>query len=307
MENKQYDEQTAQFMYNVLKSMYPGISEQDAVAMSRSAATSGGYENGPDSREKPDVSKGTLVEGSIVSQLYPESAHAYKVYLPVGYDAEKIYPVTVFLDGVSYYLAEPFSANIVLDNLIAAKRIPAMIGIFIDPGDHGEGMPIWSGKYGEPMSNRSMEYDSVSDTYARFLIEELFPQISSDYPLPSDPELYCICGDSSAGQAAFNAAWHRPDAFRKVITHVGSFVNIRGGDCNIDRIRKNPRKPLRVFMQDGEYDLNIVYGNWPLASRAMASALEYKGYDYRFELGCGGHNFAHAASILPEMLEWIWR
>lgn len=296
-------------MRETLRGMYPRMSEQDILSMARSSAITGDYILGPDSLEREGVPKGTLVDGSIVSRIYPDSNHDYKVYLPADYDPAVAYPFTIFLDGISYYLSPYFNAHIVLDNLIADGRIPKMMAIFVEPGDKGEGMPIWSwqGEFGLARSNRSLEYDSADEVYSRFLLEELLPEISKTYKLTDDPDLRCICGDSSAAQAAFNAAWHRPDAFRKVISHVGSFTAIRGGDCNPDRIRKNPPKPIRVFLQDGEHDLNVVYGDWVLANKTMASALEYKGYDYKYVLGKGGHNFDHAGAILPETMEWIWR
>ena len=214
-------------MREALRGMYPGISEQDVLSMAHASAVTGDYTLGPDSLEREGVAKGTLVDGSLVSSIYPNSNHEYKVYLPANYDPAVAYPFTIFLDGISYYLSPYFNAHIVMDNLIADGRIPAMIGIFVEPGDNGEGMPIWSGEFGAPRSNRSKEYDSADDVYSRFLLEELLPEISKSYKLTDDPDLRCICGDSSAGQAAFSAAWHRPDAFRKVISHVGSFTNIR--------------------------------------------------------------------------------
>ena len=286
------------------RKIYTGIPEKDVISMARAAITSGGY---TDSLEKPGVPKGRLVDGSITSQIYPNSYRTYQVYLPAGYDPAVAYPFTIFLDGMSYYLSADVNANIALDNLIAEKRIPAMIGIFLEPGDKGEGMPIWGGAYEDPLSNRSFEYDSTDDTFARFLLEELLPQISAEFKLTDDPDLRCLCGASSGGQAVFNAAWHRPDSFRKVMSFIGSFTSMRGGDCNPVRIRKSPRKPLRVFLQDGEADANIIYGDMVLANKTMASALEYRDYDYKFVLGKGGHNFIHIGAILPEALEWTWR
>ena len=286
---------------------WPGMPEWDNQSMAKAGAVMGIYKLGPDSLEQEGVPKGQLIDGSMVSTIYPDSTHLYKVYVPAQYDPAVPVPYVVFLDGISQYLSPMVNANVVLDNLIAAGRIPAMIAIFLEPGDKGDGMPIYGGAFQEPGSNRSREYDATDDLFVRFLLEELIPLVAKDYNLSDDPEQHAICGASSAGQAAFNAAWHRPDAFRKVVSHIGSFTAIRGGDCNSDRIRKNPPKPIRIFLQDGSHDLNIIYGDWVLANKTMVSALEYRGYDYKYVLGEGGHNIEHGGAILPETLEWLWR
>ena len=290
-----------------MKQMWPGMPTQDNQSMSRAGAVMGIYKLGPDSLEKEGVPKGTLIDGELVSSIYPGSTHAYKIYVPAQYDPAKPAPYMIFLDGISQYLSPMVNANIVLDNLIAEGRIPVMLAVFVEPGDKGDGMPIYGGGFVEPGSNRGTEYDSVDDRFSRFLIEELLPVVAADYNLSPIPEDHGICGASSAAQAAFSAAWHRPDMFRKIISHIGSFTAIRGGDCNPDRIRKNPPKPIRIFLQDGEHDLNIIYGDWVLANKTMASALEYRGYDYKYVLGQGGHNIEHGGAILPETLEWLWR
>lgn len=289
-----------------MRQVWPGMPEQDNLSMARSGAVMGVYRLGADSLEQPGVPKGQLIAGSMVSSLYPGSTHLYQIYVPAQYDGTPV-PYMVFLDGITQYLSPMVNANLVLDNLIAAGRIPAMIGIFVEPGDRGDGMPVYGGAFVEPGSNRGREYDSTDDLFSRFLLEELIPLVAKDYALSEKPEDHALCGASSAAQAAFNAAWHRPDQFRKVVSHIGSFTAIRGGDCNPDRIRKNPAKPIRVFLQDGSHDLNILYGDWVLANKTMASALAYRGYDYKYVLGEGGHNIEHGGAILPETLEWLWR
>ena len=286
---------------------WPGMPKQDNESMSRAGAVMGVYQLGPDSQEKEGVPKGKLVDGELVSSIYPGSGHQYKIYVPDQYDAAKPTPYMIFLDGITQYLSPFVNANVVLDNLIAEGRIPVMLAVFLEPGDKGDGMPIYGGAYSAPGNNRSTEYDSVDDRFSRFLIEELLPVVAADYNLSPVPEDHAICGASSAAQAAFSAAWHRPDTFRKVISHIGSYTAIRGGDCNPDRIRKNAPKPIRIFLQDGENDLNIIYGDWVLANKTMVSALEYRGYDYKYVLGRGGHNIEHGGAILPETLEWLWR
>jgi enterochelin esterase family protein len=177
-----------------------------------------------------------------------------------------------------------------------------MIGLFVDPGDRGPGLPLWGGT-----DNRSVEYDSVTDAYARFLLEDLVPQLQNEYSLSSDPACRGIAGTSSGGIAAFTVAWQRPDAFSKVISFVGSFTDIRGGNQYPSLIRKTERKPLRVFLQSGAKDLDIVFGNWPIANQDMAAALAYRDYDYRFVFGEGGHSAKQGAAILPDAMRWLWR
>jgi enterochelin esterase family protein len=116
-----------------------------------------------------------------------------------------------------------------------------------------------------------------------------------------------ICGISSGGICAFTAAWERPDLFSKVLSHVGSFTNIRHGDQYPGMIRKTPGKPIRVFLQDGSNDLDNANGSWPLGNQQMAASLKYQGYDYKFAYGDGAHNGKHGGVILPDSLRWLWR
>ena len=180
--------------------------------------------------------------------------------------------------------------------------MPVTIGLFVNPGVVPATKPN-----AKPRKNRSFEYDSLGDRYARFLIEQLIPVIEKDYNLEKTPEGRGIVGISSGGICAFTAAWERPDYFHKVISYVGSFTNIRGGHVYPALIRKTERKPIRVFLQEGENDLDNLHGSWPLANRQMAAALKFADYDYRFEMGDGGHNGQHGGAILPEMLRWLWR
>ena len=179
--------------------------------------------------------------------------------------------------------------------------MPTTIGIFINPGV----FPGTDSKE-KPRSNRSFEYDSLGDLYARFLLEEILPEVAKTYQLTSDPEGRAICGNSSGGICAFTAAWERPDAFRKVVSHIGSFTNIRGGHVYPALIRKTEKKPLKVFLQDGRNDLDNQFGNWPLSNQDMAAALKYAGYDYQFVFGEGTHNGKHGGALLPDTLRWLW-
>ena len=193
-------------------------------------------------------------------------------------------------------------APIVFDNLIHKGEMPVTIGIFINPGV----MPALSSDQ-QNRYNRSYEYDGLGDRYARFLLDEILPEVSKQYNLTNDPNGRAIGGSSSGGICAFTAAWNRPDAFRRVLSFVGSYTDLRGGDIYPALIRKSEPKPLRVFLQDGRNDLNIYAGSWYLANQAMASALEFAGYDVKFVVGDEGHNSVHGSSILPDALRWLWR
>jgi enterochelin esterase family protein len=125
--------------------------------------------------------------------------------------------------------------------------------------------------------------------------------------LTDDPTRRTICGFSSGGICAFNAAWHRPEAFGRVLSHCGSFINLRGGHNYPFLVRSTERKPIRVFLQSGEGDANVIHGNLPLANQQMACALQYAGYDVKFAFGQGGHNLRHGGAIFADSLRWLWR
>jgi enterochelin esterase-like enzyme len=181
--------------------------------------------------------------------------------------------------------------------------MPVTLGLFVDPGHAGDVLPEnpWSA------SNRSREYDSLGDRYARLLLDELLPHVRQSYALTDDPDRRAVVGVSSGGICAFTVAWERPDSFRKVVSHIGSFTNIRGGHVYPSLVLSTPRKPLRVFLQDGANDLENEYGSWPEANQAMAAALETAGYDHRFVFGVGAHTHVHGGAILPDTLRWLWR
>jgi len=181
--------------------------------------------------------------------------------------------------------------------------MPVTIGIFVNPGTV-PGAPPTPGHDG---SQRSIEYDTLSDQYARFLLEEILPAVNQTHRLTSSPEGRAICGISSGGICAWTVAWERPDAFGKVLSHVGSFANIRGGHVYPTLIRNTPRKLIRVFLQAGSNDLDVGWGHWPLANLEMASALNFAGYNYRLEYDDGEHNGRHGGAILPESLVWLWQ
>jgi len=261
------------------------------------------YKLGPDSQEHKGVPQGKVTKHSWTSKIFAGTVRDYWVYVPAQYDAGKPACVMVFQDGGAYVNRKgDFRVPVVFDNLIHKEELPITIGIFINPGV----VPAAeSGK--KPHQNRSFEYDTLSDQYARFLEKEILPEVGKEYHLRPDAAGRAICGISSGGICAFTVAWQRPDLFSKVLSHVGSFTNIRGGDVYPGLVRKTKRKPIRVFLQDGSGDLDNVFGNWPLANQQMASALKFAKYDYKFVYGDGGHNGKHGGSILPDSLRWLWR
>ena len=263
----------------------------------------GPYLLGPDSQRQPGVPHGMVTQQEWRSTIFPGTIRNYWVYVPAQFTPDQPANVMVFQDGGGY-VSETGDTRvpIVFDNLIHQGRLPVTIGIFIDSGRFP---PVAAGT--EPVSNRSFEYDTLSDQYVRFLLEEILPAVSAKYLLTTDPDRRAIGGASSGGICAFTAAWQRPDAFRKVLSHVGSFADIRGGHVYPFLVRKTPRKSIRVYLQAGANDLDRDWGDWALASLAMASAFNFAGYDYHLEYGDGEHNTIHAGAILPESLAWLWR
>ncbi|HXT58573.1 MAG TPA: alpha/beta hydrolase-fold protein [Pirellulales bacterium] len=261
------------------------------------------YKHGPDSERHEGVPQGKVTQKHWTSQVFPGTERDYWVYVPAQYKAEQPACVMVFQDGGNYQREKgDFRVPIVFDNLIHKGEMPVTIGVFINPGE------IPPTKPGEmSRKNRSFEYDTLSDQYARFLLEEMLPEVSKEYKLTDDPEGRAICGISSGGICAFTVAWERPDAFRRVLSHVGSFTNIRGGHVYPALIRKTERKPIKVFLQDGSGDLDNLHGNWPLANQQMAAALKFAKYDYQFVFGDGGHNGKQGGAILPDSLRWLWK
>ena len=262
------------------------------------------YQPGPDSKKQPGVPEGTITKHTWAgSKVFPETVRDYWVYVPKQYDGTKPACVFVCQDGQMY------SAPVVFDNLIHKKEIPVTIGIFIRPGDK----PLKDGEVprkrpdGRPAtaSNRSFEYDTLSDAYARFLLEEILPEVSKKYKLTANPEGRAIGGSSSGGICAFTVAWQRPEAFRKVFSTVGSFTNIRGGGKYPELVRAAEKKPIRIYMQDGSGDIVNKAGSWPEANKAMHAALKEKGYPVRFEFGDGAHNTKHGTMLFPEAIRWL--
>jgi enterochelin esterase-like enzyme len=262
------------------------------------------YKLGPDSMRHADVLKGTVTKDVWRSTIFPGTVRDYWIYVPAQYDGKTPACVMVFQDGHAYVgETGEFRVPVVFDNLIHKREMPVTIGIFINPGHTGTEPP----KKPWEASNRSFEYDTLSDQYARFLLDEILPGVGKKFKLTGNPECRAICGISSGGICSFTVAWQRPDAFRKVLSHVGSFTNIRGGHVYPSLIRSTSIKPLRVFLQDGSNDLDNQFGNWWLANQEMTAALKFKHYDCTFVGGTGAHGGKHGGAILPDSLRWLWR
>ncbi|MCA9078255.1 MAG: gluconolactonase [Planctomycetaceae bacterium] len=259
------------------------------------------YDPHPDSIKQDGVPEGK-VEGPFTwhSEIYPGTVREYWVYVPAQYDASNPTPLFVVQDGLG--LANQWKLPIVLDNLIHQGDVPAQIGIFIG---HGQVPP--TNENAQPRFNRSFEYDSLGDRYARFLLKEILPEVSKTYNLSTDPNDRAIAGTSSGAICAFNVAWTRPNEFRRVLSTIGTYVDLRGGGAFPTLIRKFEPKPIRVFLQDGSNDLDLYAGSWWNANQTMLSALNFAGYDVTHAWGEGGHNNKHSASIIPDALRWLWR
>lgn len=268
------------------------------------SAGAANYPLGRDSEVQEGVPKGRLIDGKHLSEgsLFPGTQRAYTVYLPAGFDPREPAPLMVFQDGRG--LAESWRVPIVLDNLIHRHELPPMIGVFVSPGVLP---PLSTNEL--PRFNRSYEYDSLGDRYARFLVEEFLPYVEHTHQVrfSQDPAARGIAGASSGAMAAFNAAWERPDAFSRVLSTIGTYVGLRGGDALPVLIRKTEPRGLRVFLQDGSNDLDIYGGNWWLANQQMFSALEFAGYEVKAAWGDGGHDGRQAAAVLPEAMRWLWK
>lgn len=281
-----------------------GVVLAALVMPNTSAAGDEQYQLGPDSHRQEDVPRGEVTKHVWKSRIFEDTIREYMVYVPAQYDGSTPAAVMVFQDGHAYVSETgQFRVPVVFDNLIHQKRMPVTVGIFINPGHKSENVAENPWK----SSNRSFEYDTLSDQYARFILEEILPEVGKTVKLSERREDRAICEISSGGICAFTVAWERADQFSRVLSHAGSFTNIRGGHNYSALIRKTERKPLRVFLQDGSNDLDNQHGNWWLANLQMDAALKFAGWDYRFVGGEGGHSGVHGGAILPESLEWLWQ
>ena len=276
------------------------------------------YMFGPDSQSHEGVPKGEVRGPSTLpSQAYPGTQHTYWVYVPAQYDRSVAASLMIFQDGQAFKDMDGLRTPNVLDNLIYRREIPVMIAVFINPGRTPEQPEPTPRNWGDRDTNRPTEYNSLDDRYARVIVDELMPVLYKEYNISKDPERHGIGGASSGAIAAFTVAWQRPNDFRKVLSIVGSFVNLgdRGGDTYADIVRKSEKKPLRVFLQDGRND-NRGQGrgggydprrDWFLQNVRLKDALTEKGYDVNYTWGMNTHGQRMGGPILPEMMRWLWR
>jgi sugar lactone lactonase YvrE/enterochelin esterase-like enzyme len=253
---------------------------------------------------KPAVPKGEVTKYTFdKSKVFPGTVRDYWIYVPRQYDPAKPACLYVNQDGVQ------FNAPAVFDQLIAAKEMPVTIGVFIMHGRVKAPSPQALDRF-----NRSYEYDGLGDNYARFLLDELLPEVETKAApdgrpirLSKDPNDHAIGGSSSGAICAFTAAWERPDAFRRVFSSIGTYVGLRGGNVYPTLIRKTEPRPLRVFLEDGSGDLNIYGGDWWMANQEMERSLLFAGYEVNHAWGTGGHNGRHATEVFPDAQRWLWK
>lgn len=235
--------------------------------------------------------------GEWKSQIYPGTTRKWYIYLPPNLDQTKEHPVLIATDA---QWDRDWIAN-GLENCAREGLIPPTVGVFIEPGQNIPGT----------YSNRSTEYDTLSPKYTQFLLEEILPQVEKVVKLSQDPTKRALTGMSSGGICSFTACWERPDQFGVALSFIGSFANIASGSNRREGghnypflIRKTEEKPIRVFLQDGENDLDNDHGSWWLCNLLMQDALRYKGYDHVWVPGKGFHNTKHARRVFDQALKW---
>ena len=258
-----------------------------------------------DNIPKGAVTKYVLEPGKI----YPGTPHNYQIYVPAQYDPSKPTAFMIYLDG-SGATGNSQRVPEVFDHLIAKGSVPPLIGIFIDPGVLPALTPQAQSRYA-----RTYEYDSIGPRYAQFLAQELLPEVEKKYNLSKNPDDHAIAGVSTGAVGAFVAAWNRPDLFHRVLSFIGTYVDMKGADSLPAMIRRTEPKPIRIFMQDGANDhlapgqpYGTFYGgSWPINNQVMYEAFEFAGYDAKLTIGTGAHDMKQGAAIMPEALEWLWR
>jgi enterochelin esterase-like enzyme len=278
------------------------------------------YQLGPDSLPQPGVPIGRVTPWEkLPSKAYPGTLHDFCVYRPAQYDAAQPAALMIFQDGQAFLRPTgDYRVPTAFDNLIYRREMPVTIAVFINPGRRPDQPEASAKDWGDRSTNRPQEYNSLDEKYARVIVDELLPALNQRYNISSDPNDRAIGGASSGAIAAFTVAWHRPDQFRKVLSTIGSFVNLRGGHVYPDLIRSTERKPIRIFLQDGVNDnrglrgegANATYNperDWHAQNIKMVAALTEKGYDVNYTWGIGTHSNKQGGAILPEMLRWLWR
>jgi enterochelin esterase-like enzyme len=276
------------------------------------------YELGPMSQAHDGIPKGEIRGPFVIpSQAYPGTQHTYWIHVPAQYDPAVAASLMIFQDGQAFKdMNGVVRAPNVLDNLIYLREIPVMITVFINPGRTPEQPEPTPSEWGDRSTNRPTEYNTLDDKYASVIVDELLPLLYKDYNISKDPDRHGIGGASSGAIAAFTVAWQRPTEFHKVLSIVGSFVNLRGGDAYPDIIRQSEKKPIRIFLQDGRNDNRGVGRNsgtydqrrdWFYQNVRMVQALTEKGYDVNYAWGLNTHGQRMGGPMVPEMMRWLWR
>lgn len=290
-------------------------------------------------KKNPSVPHGKLTGGIFDNSLfYPGVKHKYWVYVPAQYKDSEPADLMLFLDGMSYFrslmdvealskIPNPIMSDMIehtsvdpedcakfeqeesvinmIDNLIAEEKIPATIAVFITPGYPGPGEPVYGTAKG--VTNRSVEYDTVSDWNARFICEEFLPSVLEGYSITDDPFRHTVSGISSGGIAGFAIMWYKSDVFGNAILSSPSFGNIRNGNMwpSIIRTTKE-KKNIRPVFCVGEYDGDIIFGNWVLVDKDVANALNYREYDYRFIIHKMGHSMHFLNYMFPKAIDYLY-
>ncbi len=256
----------------------------------------------PESYEQPGVPQGKMSEKLLhTSKVYDGMLSDYWIYVPAQYDPATPAALMIWQDGQGHIARNGRRTLNVLDNLTVQKKIPVMISVFIAPGKVGE------------KAMRSIEYDTVNDTYVHFL-DELLAGVYARYNIRKDSYSRGIAGESSGGICSFNAAWLHPEQYSRVLSTIGSYTSIQwhpgqidGGNVYPNKVRKEAKRNIRVYLQDGSEDLENDHGSWPLQNIQLANSLKLKDYDFHLQFGNGSHNGADANSQLPMSLAWVWR
>jgi enterochelin esterase family protein len=294
--------------YYLLKTLRLGTTHQyhyfDSAGKPLGSYEVAGYN--PDSYPQPDVPRGTLSPmKALNSKVYPGMTANYWVYVNPGVDTVNGAPLMVWQDGetiVGNADLLRLRLQIVSDNLVAKRLIPPMVHVLIQPGQGGTRM-------------RSVQYDTVSNTYGKYLLEEVLPDVEKSYKLRKDAYSRAIAGASSGAICAFNAAWYYPDRFSRVLSHIGSYTALQwkpeehldGGYIVPYKVGREGKKNLRIWLSDGSDDNDGRSGSWPLNNIALANALKAREYDFHFRFGTSLHAIAQGALDLPESLTWLWR
>ena len=264
----------------------------------------------PQHYQQPGVQQGRLSEKFVhTSKIYAGMKSDWWYYTSPGVEPGKPAALMVWQDGHRFAMRDsPSRLFMVTENLVHQNVIPPMVHLLIAPGYAGE------------KRMRSIEYDTVSDRYARFVLDEILPLLEERQKIRKDAYSRAIGGQSSGGICSLNAAWHRPGAFARVLSRIGSYTAIawrskemKGGDV-LDgghfypsMVRKEEKRNIRVWMEDGAEDLENSHGSWPLQNIQLANSLKMREYDFRFVFGNAQHSTAHGDSLLPAALRWLWR